>query len=230
MPAEKQNNISEKLDTLQQLPEGYKFSSDAVWNRLEPKLKKAAINYRAVFFAAASFLAVIIFIAIPSKRNDTTGKVNSKSEQILPAKMIVENPVVVTAENKKPGSESVNHKSTLPVEKIYPAKKPVQDVVITQDNIPDLQKEKQEPAPEIKTETQTAVVVVKSKRRFPIAHINELNSVVPVEEEPVTRSKTSFAFRKQTYETVPSPVVGFEDGFTERKKPKSIFPLLNSSQ
>jgi hypothetical protein len=48
-------------------------------------------------------------------------------------------------------------------------------------------------------------------------------------EKPFTPSKTSFAFRKHSYETT-APVANFEEGFTERKKPKSIFPLLNSSQ
>jgi hypothetical protein len=232
MPAEKQNNISGKLDALRSLPEGYSFRPDTVWNRLEPKLKKGAINYRAVFFAAASFLAVIIFIALPAKRNDQAGIADTKPKSVVPNKAIIEN-ITTGSSNMATSSEDESFKNTLTRKSIAPVRKKSgvkEELVVITPAIPS-HKPEEVPAPELRSETQAAVAVApaKPKRRFPIAHANELNQPVPVEEEPVVRSKTSFAFRKHTYE-VPLPVTGFEEGFTERKKQKTIFPLLNSSQ
>jgi hypothetical protein len=90
MPAEKQNNISEKFEAMRSLPEGYNFQPEAVWGRLEPQLKKTAVNYRAVFFAAATFIAVVIFISLPEKQNDQAGTVVLKPEQIIPNKKTIE--------------------------------------------------------------------------------------------------------------------------------------------
>lgn len=228
MPAEKQDNISGKLDAMRRLPEGYSFQAEKVWHKLEPQLKKSSVNYRAVFFAAASFLAVILFLTIPSKRHQDSGEVGVKPQQILPSNIGSEiKGTVAGSENKKSAARSGHHKILSPVEKSLTTKQTVQNVVIpTAPQKPELNA-----VAGTATEIQTAVVVaVKPKRRFPIAHVNELNSAVPVaEEEQVTRAKTSFAFRKHSYETT-APVANFEEGFTEQKKPKSIFPLLNSSQ
>jgi hypothetical protein len=192
-------------------------------------LKKTTINYRAVLFAAASFIALIIFIALPAKRKDTTGKVVAKpTGQILVKKETPKPNNNILSDNsvQVQKSSAQNHTKQTPTNKFSSDQSSAQAIVKTQEI--NIIKEEEKLQEEIKTEP-IITAVVKPKRKFPIAHVNELNPVIPVDrDEPVNRSKTSFAFRKQTYE-VPAPVAGFEEGFAERKQ-KSIFPLLNSSQ
>jgi hypothetical protein len=232
MPAEKQNNISDKLNAMRGLPEGFSFQPERIWNRLEPQLKKSTVNYRAVFFAAASFIAVIIFISLPKKQNDQAGAVVSIPEQIIPDKTKIETvnrgniDLVSSEENIKPNTTTPERKWIVP-NKDREVTLPLKNVAIKP--YTETLRPEEISVPEIKSETKTAIAV-KPKHRFPIAHANELNSIVPVEEdEPVIRSKSGFAFRKHSYDP-PPPVTSFEEGFTDRKKPKSIFPLLNSSQ
>jgi hypothetical protein len=226
MPAEKQNNISDKLDGIRSLPEEYHFSPDRVWDRLEPQLKRTSINYRSVFFAAASFIAVIIFISLPAKRNDTDGTVIVKepiSRDIsIPLTGIID---AASNPNQKPSIQNSQVGARIKSKSKQPL---LQDIVIAPVN--NLMKEQPHPAVKMKPE-QGVEIAMKPKYRFPIAHVNELNTVIPLEtEEQVTKPIITFAFRKHSVEILPSPVNSFEEGFADRKKPKGIFPLLNSSQ
>jgi hypothetical protein len=135
--------------------------------------------------------------------------------------------LVSSEENNKVNTTKPEHIRTVPNTRDVEVDLPLKDIAIKPDPDPfkpeDIHVEGI--APEIKT-----AIAVKPKHRFPIAHVNELNKTVPIEEiEPVNRIKTSFAFRRYSYEAAP-PVTSFDEGFTDRKKPKSIFPLLNSSQ
>jgi hypothetical protein len=226
MPAEKQNNISDKLDGIRSLPEEYHFSPDRVWDRLEPQLKRTSINYRAVFFAAASFIAVIVFISLPAQRNDPDGTVTIK-EPISPDISI---PLTnITGAASDPNQKPFIQNSRVGARIKSKSKQPLlQDIVVAPVN--NLIKE--EPYPAVKMKPEPGVeIAMKPKYRFPIAHVNELNTVIPLEtEEQVTKPIITFAFRKHSVEILPSPVNSFEEGFADRKKPKGIFPLLNSSQ
>ena len=227
MPAEKQNRISEKLDGMDRLPGGFDFHAEKVWNKLQPQLKKESINYRAVFFAAASVIAIIIFLTIPFKKvkhrqgSDNQHEVAQevkpgiKNESLNIAPLIEEKKSQVVQAKVHTVNKATATDDKIPVITVnHPAPQNIQPIEID--------------APDNKSEQPVTTVTVRAKRRFPVAHINDMQPGNIVAEEPGEKRMASvYPFKKPS--NISSPAASREDdGYPEQKKIRSLFLNTNS--
>jgi hypothetical protein len=87
--------FQQKLDTLEELPDGFSFEPSAVWNKLEQKLiPQKAVNKKTIWFYAAAAsvilcISAIIFLQINKKTPQQTVKeAVEQPKESLPAPVI----------------------------------------------------------------------------------------------------------------------------------------------
>ena len=207
MPAEKQNNISSRLDGLDRVPESFVFDQGSGWLRFEKELlSKKASRKRPWLMAAAlvPVFAISYFFPRPVDKPPVDGtaiKVSmvemAAADQITPNKTIAsrekeevvskKKPVVST--NKSPGPEATDTFNLVVVVDTNETIEPVKEITPITAGLP-------------------------PKPKFRIAHINEINS------EPAVSPglMTSPQIKKPFLATVTTSPTGDIDKIAQKKK------------
>ena len=237
MPAANVNDkLKAKLDTLKETPEGFNFNSSATWQKLETRLQKKNYNQKDLVFkyAAVSVLLIILslFVYKPSSERDTIRPVVVADKK---PELLISSPLYET-ENKaqsleknietKPHPHPTYNAHTEQRQKIS-TNKPEITTNIFQVPI-DNNLRATEMLSDLPLETVIVTTTPTSKKRFKIAHINEVNQTIvhPEVGKPGEKNNYGFSLRKEVsfgsedekYQPVNHPVT----------KTKSIYSLLNS--
>jgi hypothetical protein len=234
MHNEKPNNpLSEKLDGMNSLPEGFGFSANRVWDQLENQLQDKKrkpimlwLRYAAAIVLLAS-AATIWFLQkeIPAQTRAFTKQIITKKSvnTLLPIKietpdLLAKKQILVT--NKVSVSNSVVPESTALVQTSVPLEpSPIMDSIQTIENI----------AVAISSPAVTTKPAIKSapvRKKYPVVHLYELYR----EPEPIY-SKT--APKKTITETDESPVAPVETNrsfWLPKPKPVIITSSLTDNQ
>ena len=233
MRAGKENNIKSRLDDLNEIPDSFHFDEYAVWQRLEARLKDQPQKKSYVWvYPVVGLCLLVVFLELGAfyvfTRND---------EGFLPAKTVsIE---LFRSKANIQGTQTAKQEIT-PV--IKHVDKKHDDVVQSSKVIivPDTSKIKQTPVQEIqlaKNDTgktvpleRIQVTAATTKRKFPIAHLNEM----PGENPPIVvaeqgKTKTAFLKKKIPVIVYDPPPVG-DERLIPRKKTRSLLNLKSSSQ
>ncbi len=229
MLAEDQNNgFGQKLRDLDQIPDGFEFSSDAVWNKLEAKLtqqkKPAPIWVVRKFLAAASLVLVLSLITVLLlRRQSKPDQTNLVSKQI---------PFIIS---NKPSTETVNivpKTSKKSIENSKPIHKKESDQPIDSSALIKNELAVAEPAPTISSAlfsinsvAASSLVVEKKQpiavKRLAVIHINELGKTA----EPIYSKSTN----KNVYlnEVEEAPLISEHPKPWWQPKPKPVNPIIS---
>ena len=223
MPAGKQNDLREKMNNLAAMPEGVHFDPAATWQQLEARLQRRSSRRPLYWYwAAAVFLLLITGILL--MRN-----------QESPAAI---EPVTVQAKGKEepPEQDPGIGKPVARVEVSQPQKKTQQKILVnkalstSKDSSPTIY---QQSIPFQQTVLITPLLdssaVAKdkpAKRKFKVAHINELSPPEPLNVLP---SKNNTAVKRPPFSTMSEVPFPDEDRMIPRKKRTGLF-LTSSSQ
>lgn len=222
MPGDKQNNINEKLDGLNKLPEGFAFNKDATWQKLEEKLAPKPKRKIALwFYAAAAFLffavAGIYFFRQDENNKNTfvitfTKKEDSKKSIPENVKSTIDNVAVKPAVEKnikelRLSSELIKKLNQQPDSTINEPQKPNELFVINK------------PDPVFADTLKTTADVVIKNPKFKIAHINEISTEVNSVPQLATQNKLAYAMNRPIFSSITEmPVGGDEKQFHQKKK------------
>ncbi len=232
MLAEDRNKIiSEKLQAFDQLPEGFDFSSDAVWQQLETKLlqqkKPSGFRLYVKYLVAASIILAISLMAVLLIRKQVPPALTNiaSKERQLPIKAGLK--LIVDAKIEPTKKELRNYSSTKKSPIVLPVATTIAAEPILSASEPN-QNLMQQPASETTaTITSTVVATMKEKKlpiiknRLPIIHINELSRA----PEPIyTKSSNKNMYLNEVEEAVlpaehPKP--------WWQPKPKTANPIIS---
>lgn len=229
MLVENQNkSMGEKLQAFDQVPEGFDFSSDAVWQELETKLhqgkKQNGFATTKKYLVAASLLLAVSLIIILLITNH-----NSSANSELVAKKI---PLPTMVQEKKPQEETmqptknVAH-NNIPIKKkdiVIPEKETVHDLAITEP-LPIKESQPITETPANSTIPSIAIIVEKQqpivKKHLPIIHINELNRA----PEPMySKNNNKNIYLNEVEET---PASNEHPKSWWQPKPKPVNPIIS---
>lgn len=237
---EPNNSLKNRLDQLPDIPAGFEFHSERVWQKMETTLCPEKRNKKVVWLAiAASIFGLLVLLTVISNKK--------KTPSILYTKHLTE---IQKRQTAKPDPKPVNY--TKRNETSIAAKSNIKGLETNKSHEDEIKKEGlrikgtstvPETFAEIdlpvsmpgdttgiqKTEITIAKPVTKAKPKFKIAHINELNvseSLAPV-QKPV-KDNIVFSFKMHTtpaYQEQP-----IDDEIIIPKKQKTFLSLISSSQ
>lgn len=233
MPTGKQNNlIKNKLDSLTEVPKDFHFSSAAAWQKLETQLHKKRYPQKTSLFGFAAVFILLFMLSCFFYFNITKEDSNRKAE--ITQKL--EQPKnSLHIQSQKALQTSVNIKEASPGEKtkkeVLKTKQSVADPVNTIINVDSnvvLEKDITEKIPVVQSLSSLAIESKEPKRRFRIAHINELSGAANFNDLSAKPEKNvlGFALRKELSlhkEDEKEPIV-----YSPVTKTKSIYNILNS--
>jgi hypothetical protein len=221
MPGEKQNSWQEKLDALQSVPIGFLFEKEKQWTSLEARLAQPR-KKRYGLAAACILLLLTAYLLYPSTKKIPASTISLQAPVVTPSVDHATNEVAEA--NKKDITQSTIFKSKNKIQKavianrVDPTKSPdtIQQLsvvaVLTKDTL----------------SVATTVKAV-SKRRFPIAHINELNSTTAMSlEQPQTKDRNTVVVQSRRYAT--QTFINAEERDLPHRRNKTLFSLISSSQ
>lgn len=234
MLVENQNKpISEKLQDFDQMPDGFEFSSDAVWKELETKLmlqkKQTGFHIASKYLVAASLIVAISLMAILLLPKNV-----DRAQSGIIAKQISQPNKVATNTTENVASEiQLNKKKT---NNFKPVKN-FQKVVLTADTkstTNELAVSESMPIIQNQTISETAntnstssvVAVVEKKqpivtKRLPIIHINELSRA----PEPIySKSNNKNIYLNEVEE---APLLTEHPKPWWQPKPKPVNPIIS---
>lgn len=234
MHGEKPNSIKTKVDELGSIPTGFSYNHVATWQRLEKNLQvEKHKTYRWWLYAAVIFLLMGSFFMwklnnqsnvkiVHANKSDKTKEINDKPKIEIelpgnnsqPESMTI--PIVINRSGKKPKENDIQQNVTITFPK---------DTLVTADVSPN----NIEIVPKLVVDSAHANVVEKTaKPKFRIAHINELNKPriisFPSEE------KNSVVFKKPLLSSMNEEPLSKEEKTVSRKKSRTIFSPVSSSQ
>jgi hypothetical protein len=229
MLAENQNkSLGEKLQDLDQMPKGFEFSSDAVWQQLETKLlqqkKKSGFRIQRKYLVAASLLLIISLTAVlmVSKQNRPIQS-NLVSKQI-PVRINVSSKKTIDVKIQPTKKEVRNYLPTKKNTTVLPVINTNQDLAITE---PATIIQSQPISETVATNTIAAVATVVEKKqpivakRLPIIHINELSRA----PEPMYSKSNNKNIYFNEVEEAPSSNEHPKSWW--QPKPKPVNPILS---
>ncbi|MCX6207354.1 MAG: hypothetical protein NTZ19_14015 [Bacteroidetes bacterium] len=234
MLVENQNKpISEKLQGFDQIPDGFEFSSDAVWQQLETKLmlqkKQTGFHIASKYLVAASLILAISLMAILLLRKN----VDRAQKGIIAKQISQPNEVAKKTTENVASKIQLNKKET---NNFKPVKN-FQKVALTEDSkstANELVVSKSKPNIQNQTISETAnanaispvVAVVEKKqpivsKRLPIIHINELSRA----PEPIySKSNNKNIYLNEVEE---APLLTEHPKPWWQPKPKPINPIIS---
>jgi hypothetical protein len=229
MPGAKQNDIKAKLDGMNQVPEGCLFNSEETWQKLEAKLQKQKSKKPALWFYAAAMIIALIVTGFFLQNNNTVRNKNTPGKE----KSIVSQPLRTLQLPKQESKREVQtvkntitpagHTQAL-VRKTQPAVaeplQPKTSVVL---------EEKKEQTMMLPDTNKAIVMMAPPKRKFRIAHINELRTpeTIPMQQ---STANNPIVYKRSILSTVTEEPLYAEEKLIQRKKMKSILSLVSSSQ
>ena len=223
MPAGKQNNIRDRLNTMNSLPEGVVFDPNATWEKLEAKMQaRPGRKYHYWYHAAAVlFLAICGFLLV----NDGGRKTNEDDTLVQrPANRT--QPTIITI-------SEVQKNSAVPAEKNAGRQKERSRWESTRDNkdtfpvLSDIMIPLISTVVEPQADTLSLVKFEEPpKKKFRIAHINELGTPEPLNVLP---SKTNLVVKRPPFSTISEVPLPDEERIMTKKKRAALF-LTSSSQ
>jgi hypothetical protein len=223
MPAGKQNNsLAGNLDNLQALPKGFRFHSDEVWNKLERGLKPNKRKYLLYYTAASVLIFTVLTVTLTWKSN-ISYPVNVKRPI---ASMQIKTPIAnnVTRKENRKAIDTKLEKASI---NLHHDRNISRGIVLVE---PFIVAEAASPALDVDSvkliQPTVTTVAVPIKRKFHIAHINELNEQ-PHENEPIiTRTASAYPFKKQLiYSQYNTVSAGVANKSSEKKQ--NSFPFIN---
>ena len=234
----KQNNvISQKLEALDHLPEGFRFRQAAVWEKLEAGLQPAPKQRNVRWWYAAaiviSFSTSICFLYIKKDqpkpvaiavKKDHRQALPASSPHLIPAVPVTASATVTTVHARVTTPTPKRRAQSIPssaaqvatLNAITPEEKRIEEGAI--------------PSPVLTEPTNMGaepVAQATSGNRFRVAHINELRHPVIPAEVLHDKNKSAYTFlgkplavSAEKEEEPPLPI----------KKPKTLFGIFSTSQ
>ena len=233
MLAENQNNsLVEKLQNLDQIPDGFEFSSDAVWLQMETKLlqqKPSKIPMFTKYKVAASFIIAISLMAfLLIRKQGQPFRTNIASKEIpLPIK--VDNKVIIAAKIEHIKNELHNYtpskkRKIITTDSTQGISEPL--LVVNEPN----QNLMQQPASRITSTNSVSSTFEKKqpivKNRLPIIHINELSQA----PEPIYSKSNNKNFFLNEIEDAPLPIDHPKPWWQAKPKPTNPINSLTDNQ
>jgi hypothetical protein len=227
MPGEKQNEISNKLNGMNSIPQGFRFDSDQTWQKLDAEMHGKPKRKLIFWLPAAVLLSAVIGGTVYFQVKSSHPNKDTRVTTLHPSKQQKQTPVekeIVQLTNAKhiPVLKSAEQRQRIPFEEkeiaqdtlvAFPAVTQVSNVL--QDNLKD---------------TVVAVASSVQKPRFKIAHVNELD--VPVTTLPSSpKANTVLLIRKTNSTPEYNESSSVEEKVIAYKKQKTLIAsLINSSQ
>jgi hypothetical protein len=250
MRAGKQNDIKTKLDELAELPEGFHFNQEAVWQKMEPSLDKGQFKRKRIYglyaasIAALCLVAVSLFFIFRKTGNKTGNEIYTGSMLQNLSKRVYYVRTYGTisgldennGQQKKAGGDSLlkhltrqQHNPQQRIPYSNPAK-----------NSPSTDSVKQQllliPDPVIVQQTITfppdsnSMVIAKPKRKFRISHINELEKdgmIMPIRDPEKERLAL---FKRKRPPGLFEDFVNGDERTVSPKKPRTLLSLISTNQ
>jgi hypothetical protein len=178
MATERQNNISSKLDGLDQVPEGFEFNRDAAWKKINAMRSSKSRKRVALFAAVLIPLALTIsWIFIRDKRSD------DKVVITVPANRMNSSEQFITTSNGNDivqknfsGQSNVKASPGKSERSAATISQQTKKVVVVEPLTIDIPAE-EVTAAAISPDTVALAASGKPKYKYRIAHINEINDV-----------------------------------------------------
>jgi hypothetical protein len=231
MPGEKQNEIKNRLEAMNEVPEGFQFDRAGTWLKLQPALSAGRSRIRAWYWSAAA----VLFLFVCGMMFFKPGK----GLAFLPAEVVTVEPLQPSAQ---PGILKAEKPGVVPLEvadgkNIDRRKRPAAGQHMPKATDTGKLKEKltegmvlygeQGKAPD-KDTTHLVAVVAPQKAKYRIAHINELNQEETVQTPP-QQKEARMVFVKRNMQAA-----GYEEAPVGEEKPamlkrKKLFSALVSS-
>lgn len=214
MQGDKQNNqIRSAIDGLEQLPEGFSFNSQRVWNGIEEKLPGREQKNKAWYYAAAAALVLIgasyfVFLPQPVKTSVEPQAVIAGVKKML-TRGEKENKNAVAVISAIPQEKKSIHKKTTgnkivitspPIEETVPVEEK-KIVVASITEPPTVFENKKEPVKEEKNKPVATAAKKPAVKKFRIIHLNDLDALPATNENShLTKSEIRKMMNQQIEE------------------------------
>jgi len=234
MRAGKENNIKSRLDALNEIPDSFHFDEQAVWERLQARLKDQPQKRSYVWiYPVVGLCLLVLFLEL----GFFYVFIKNNAEGLLPATIVSKESLLRKPPLQK---ETPTQQEIIPIissvdkkqSKILPKQK---DTIIKDSSkikdpvVQDVQLVKTDTSKTTPIETVQVTTPV-TKRKFPIAHLNELPGEHPTIVVPDQgKTKTAF-FKKKIPVMVYDPPPAEEERIFIRKKTRSLLNLKSSFQ
>ena len=223
--------LSQQLDTLNHLPEGFRFRQAAVWEKLEAGLPQAPKQRRFRWWYAAAIL-IGIGISLPfffsKKEHIKPATTATKTNNQQPSLLLTTADVIATPKQALVVTPSVKRKA-------QPSLSPLQRTLSTKTMLEDQKIEVATTPLPVLTEpiiaTPEPLTVAAPRNRFRIAHSNELRMPHIPAEVLNNASKSTYSSLSRH---IKGPTVSEEEPVVETypqtKKPKTLIGIFNTHQ
>jgi len=234
MPTGKQNNlIKNKLNSLTEVPNDFHFSSFTAWQKLEAQLHKKRHLQTTKFFRTVAvcillfILSCFFYFNLTNERN-RKAEITQKGSELPKEVSLTQLPKgLQTSLTIKEANPVIKTKKEVFIKPKPTVIEPVITIIDVDSNVV-LEKNISEKIPAVQSLSSVAIENKEPKRRFKIAHINELIQGGNSNDLSAKNEKNTYGFTLRKDLSLHSEDEKEQRVYPSVTKTKSIYNILNS--